>query len=108
MQQRVTLYLNLNIFFEDPLKGSSDEAPAAAARLKTSILMRWEATIAGSFTFVGFFLNHKCKRSLTFMGGERREKKNLLPHSDFSARRGLNGRRPALPGRVHATPVLPK
>lgn len=34
MQQRVTLYLKLNIFFEDGLKGSSDEAPVAAVRLK--------------------------------------------------------------------------
>lgn len=56
MQQRVTLYLKLNIFFEDPLKGSSDEAPAAAVRLKTSIRIRWEATIASSFICIFFFL----------------------------------------------------
>lgn len=59
MQQRVTLYLKLTIFFEDPLKGSSDEAPVAAVRLKTSILIRWEATIASCFIYMYiFFLLH--------------------------------------------------
>lgn len=51
MQQRVTLYLKLNIFFEEAVKGSSDEAPAAAVRLETSSLIRCEATIASSLLF---------------------------------------------------------
>lgn len=51
MQQRVTLYLKLNIFFEEPLKGSSDETPAAAVRLETSSLIRCEVTIASSLFF---------------------------------------------------------
>lgn len=43
----------------------------------------------------------KILSGLAFM---EKKKKNLLSHSDFSVRRGLNGRRPALPGRVHVAP----
>lgn len=53
MQQRVTLYLKLNIFFEDGLKGSSDKAPVAAVRLKN--LHSYETRSNNCQFFISFF-----------------------------------------------------